>query len=601
MTHVFVSYARKDWAIANALVQELEARGFQAWWDRELIAGATFQTQIADKLDAARAAIVIWSDSAARSDWVIGEAARAANAGKLIATRLPDHPYNRIPRSFREQQTESVADIDKIVRALIERGIEPAKLDGSIGKPQPGDRIARSIVAHKAARTSQLTYFLPIMILFLSMILAVGLVVVANTIGIGWVRWAPQGAASQGFVKEVGYVPAVTWSFASILLFPLAWALIALALENLKDIPGQVIRNQMLVTTELEPITYDDPRFVRFFTDVRRMTVLLSVCIVLLVGLIAFQDYYVNIFLLFQDPELARDLNRIGPGASYPIDHHAIERDWSVAALLTRADGVATPRTANLVFAFVAYLIYSGLGVGLVLAFFTVLVGTGMFFLPGAARRYGLQIVPSIESIDRRRGFECFSGLFANAMSIVAVSFCACYVLQLQNIYLRLETPNLASFVWPKVALGLEQLRSGQIGSGLDHLLGNSLADHIPSGGVQGVLAWIASAVMVMSLLGIAYLFMRASALRGRARLIEELEAGGDAALLRLTELPAEQVRRRLEEMRPWPVKGMRLGTFAAWYLVTLSGLLFYKLGLLLVPAALAFAIYITCTTPQDA
>lgn len=312
MTHVFISYARKDWAVANALVQELEARGFATWWDREIVGGDRFHERIAEHLDTASAVIVIWSENSARSDWVVGEAGRATRTGNLIGTSFPDFPFSQIPKAFQEQHVESVADIDRIVHALTSKGIQPRRAATSIAQPAPGDRIAQSIRAIQEERTQQITYFLPIMVLVLTMFLGIGVVVAANTIGIAWVRWIADGGASGRLIKEVGYVPALNWSFAGIILFPLAWSLVILAVETLFDIRRRMVQSQMIVTTQFEPITSEDSRFVRFFGDVRRMTILLIGVLTTLIILFALHEFYSEIFAIYQDPAATRDLNRIG-------------------------------------------------------------------------------------------------------------------------------------------------------------------------------------------------------------------------------------------------------------------------------------------------
>ena len=144
---IFVSYARKDWSVAASLVKELEARRFNVWWDRELIAGEKFNETIAEKLDAARAVIVLWSKNAARSDWVNGEASRAFRANKLIATHMPGFRMDQISEDFRSQHSEPVKDLDRIVRALGRLGVSPTITSNDVGRPAPGDRIARSLSA----------------------------------------------------------------------------------------------------------------------------------------------------------------------------------------------------------------------------------------------------------------------------------------------------------------------------------------------------------------------------------------------------------------------------------------------------------------------
>jgi hypothetical protein len=74
MTDVFISYARKDEAIAERLAEALEKLGWSAWWDRRIRTGGRFDRVIEEAIKNAKAVIVMWSEHAVESDWVRGEA-----------------------------------------------------------------------------------------------------------------------------------------------------------------------------------------------------------------------------------------------------------------------------------------------------------------------------------------------------------------------------------------------------------------------------------------------------------------------------------------------------------------------------------------------
>jgi TIR domain len=56
---IFISYARPDRAIAEALATNLMARGYSVWWDAELLGSDDFYEVILEALRNAKAAIVI--------------------------------------------------------------------------------------------------------------------------------------------------------------------------------------------------------------------------------------------------------------------------------------------------------------------------------------------------------------------------------------------------------------------------------------------------------------------------------------------------------------------------------------------------------------
>ena len=100
MSEVFISYARTDALQAQRIAEALRTAGFKVWRDDELPAHRGYAEVIEERLDGAKAVVVIWSQHAARSEWVQSEADRARNARKLVqlsidATTLP-MPFDRI-------------------------------------------------------------------------------------------------------------------------------------------------------------------------------------------------------------------------------------------------------------------------------------------------------------------------------------------------------------------------------------------------------------------------------------------------------------------------------------------------------------------------
>jgi hypothetical protein len=54
MADVFISYARPDREMARSLAAALIARGYQVWWDFELLGGEEFRDAIMEELQAAK-------------------------------------------------------------------------------------------------------------------------------------------------------------------------------------------------------------------------------------------------------------------------------------------------------------------------------------------------------------------------------------------------------------------------------------------------------------------------------------------------------------------------------------------------------------------
>lgn len=100
MVDVFISYSRADQSQVARLAQAIEAEGYSVWWDKELPPHLSYGDVITEKIAQAKAAVVVWSHTAAKSEWVRAEADMARNQKKLVQTALgevmPPLPFNQI-------------------------------------------------------------------------------------------------------------------------------------------------------------------------------------------------------------------------------------------------------------------------------------------------------------------------------------------------------------------------------------------------------------------------------------------------------------------------------------------------------------------------
>jgi adenylate cyclase len=100
MSDIFVSYARTDEPQAGRVSRALRALGYEVWRDDELPAHRAYADVIEERLNLAKAVVVLWSAEAARSQWVRAEADTARSAGTLVQAILDDHipplPFNQI-------------------------------------------------------------------------------------------------------------------------------------------------------------------------------------------------------------------------------------------------------------------------------------------------------------------------------------------------------------------------------------------------------------------------------------------------------------------------------------------------------------------------
>jgi formylglycine-generating enzyme required for sulfatase activity len=126
MADIFISYSKKHAALTEALALDLEAAGHTTWWDTSLLPGDEFPDEIKRQLDAAKAVIVIWTESSVASKWVRAEATRAHAQGKLIALHEAGLDLQEVPLPFNTIHSELVTERAKIFAALARKKIAPA-------------------------------------------------------------------------------------------------------------------------------------------------------------------------------------------------------------------------------------------------------------------------------------------------------------------------------------------------------------------------------------------------------------------------------------------------------------------------------------------
>jgi hypothetical protein len=100
MADVFISYSRENQAVVRLLADAVRREGYSLWWDDELPPHRSYGDVITEQIGTAKAAIVVWSQSAAASEWVRAEADVARNQKKLIQASIDGHmpplPFNQI-------------------------------------------------------------------------------------------------------------------------------------------------------------------------------------------------------------------------------------------------------------------------------------------------------------------------------------------------------------------------------------------------------------------------------------------------------------------------------------------------------------------------
>ena len=107
MSDVFISYARSTAAQAQQVAEALRSLGHNVWRDDEIPAHRAFAEVIEERLQLAKAVVVLWSADAAKSEWVRSEAERARADHKLVQLTIDSA---KLPMPFDQIQCADLAN-----------------------------------------------------------------------------------------------------------------------------------------------------------------------------------------------------------------------------------------------------------------------------------------------------------------------------------------------------------------------------------------------------------------------------------------------------------------------------------------------------------
>jgi len=143
MSDIFISYARSTADQAKQVAEALRGLGYGVWRDDELPAHRSYAEVIEERLQTAKAVVVIWSAEAVRSEWVQAEADQAREARKLVqltldGAKLP-MPFNRIQCADLAGWTGDLDahDWKKVVASVAEL------IGGTAVQPAPGPAVRK--------------------------------------------------------------------------------------------------------------------------------------------------------------------------------------------------------------------------------------------------------------------------------------------------------------------------------------------------------------------------------------------------------------------------------------------------------------------------
>ena len=267
-----------------------------------------------------------------------------------------------------------------------------------------------------------------------------------------------------GQSKQVGYIWALNWSFMFLLGFPIMFFFILETSDSLRRTLERLVEDGMIVDMNWHPAgvgALDDERN-RFWRLSACAAIFVTICIV---PYCLIEWYIVSGRHLFANQLPAVVLQ--GP-------HWLEEIDWSVAALLPGPDrGDAGFRYLNAAFSFINYLIL-GFYLSIVFTYYAMIVMYADTFrrLSRGLETAGCRIIPMIEDTDPRRGFSVFERLFKRILLATLVGFLLCYFMNIQNLYLRADSPDIWAFLAGDLINGFSVFLEGDMKAGLGKIAG---------------------------------------------------------------------------------------------------------------------------------
>lgn len=135
MANVFLSYQKRDAALALRMVQLLNGAGLTVWWDDDLTPRESWDRIIEREIHQADQVLVLWTPNSVQSEWVRIEANYALNCtpSKLVQARFD---AAQVPIAFSMRQ---YVDLDF---AEPDRGPSWDRLLSWLGGRRDGDKVA---------------------------------------------------------------------------------------------------------------------------------------------------------------------------------------------------------------------------------------------------------------------------------------------------------------------------------------------------------------------------------------------------------------------------------------------------------------------------
>ena len=365
--------------------------------------------------------------------------------------------------------------------------------------------------------------------------------------------------------KQVGFIWAFNWSIGLIVLMPLLLYFGFLSYRGFKTSLASLASKQMVSKQDGTSVSLDD-----LFDAWKGILVSLAIIVVVIIGIVLGYAYWEY---------------REVVGQHFEKDHYPEislhdprqEKDWSIAALLTSAEpeAVEIDKRANKVFSLVVYLLLPGLGTGVAFGFFFFLIGF-IWYLIKISDKF--VFLPDLNDSDSRRGFQVFAEVVENAIWVTMTVFLICYLMIIQNLFLRDESKSIFDFMVPELRKGYEALVGGEIEQALSDASG-LIVTHPGGGNLQAGLSFVVAFLVTVIIVAFVIMSLRHIARECQQRVLERLK-DGQLVPTRAEQLNKEEQIKRARDMNYWPASWPKVNTLLLLVFVSVLCIVFYKFGL---------------------
>lgn len=146
MSDIFLSYRRSDQTLARALVEALQARGVDVWWDQKIEGGEDWRDAIVEGLTSAHTVVILFSEECNASKQLKKELAIADTLDKEVVPVLIEdtqpkghYLYELAARNWLQAHPDPMSRIDQLADRLAREMADNRPVPAVAGEPVGAD------------------------------------------------------------------------------------------------------------------------------------------------------------------------------------------------------------------------------------------------------------------------------------------------------------------------------------------------------------------------------------------------------------------------------------------------------------------------------